>query len=226
MKGQKMKKTIFMMLAVLMVSGVVLSGCKSKEPEREPEPEPNEIPEVKPVVKPAAGKTAPAFTLNSFDGKAISLSDYKGKIVVLEWVNPECPYVRYHYEKKNTMTELAAKYKADNVVWLAVNSTSHFTAAKDKEFAEKHNLDYPVLSDSSGVVGKAYGAKTTPHMFIIDTDGNIVYDGGIDNSPLGIPLAGEVLINYVDKALTELIGGRAVSTPNTKPYGCSVKYAN
>jgi peroxiredoxin len=221
-----MKKTIFTMLVLLAVSTVVLSGCKSKEPEREPDPEPNETPEVKPVVKPAAGKTAPAFTLNSFDGKAISLSGYKGKIVVLEWVNPECPYVRYHYEKKNTMIELAAKYKADDVVWLAVNSTSHFTAAKDKEFAEKHNLDYPVLSDSSGVVGKAYGAKTTPHIFIIDSKGNIAYDGGIDNAPLGIPPAGKAAINYVDKALTELIGGNAVSTPKATPYGCSVKYAN
>lgn len=221
-----MKKTFFTMLAVLMVSGVVLSGCKGKEPEREPEPEPNEKPEVKPVVKPAAGKTAPAFTLNSFDGTAISLSDYKGKIVVLEWLNYECPYVRYHYEKKNTMIELADKYKAENVIWLAVNSTKHLTPETDKEFADEHELDYPILSDNSGVVGLAYGAKTTPHIFIIDTEGNIAYDGGIDNSPLGRPPEGEELINYVDKALTELIGGKTVSTPNTEPYGCSVKYAN
>ena len=221
-----MKKTIFTMLAVLMVSGVVLSGCKGKEPEREPEVEPEVKPVVKPAVEPAAGKTAPAFTLNSFDGTAISLSDYKGKIVVLEWLNYECPYVRYHYEKKNTMIELADKYKAENVIWLAVNSTKHLTPETDKEFADKHELDYPILSDSSAVVGLAYGAKTTPHMFIIDTEGNIAYDGAIDNSPLGIPPEGEELINYVDKALTELIGGKAVSTSKTKPYGCSVKYAN
>lgn len=221
-----MKKTIFTMLVVLMVSGVVLSGCKSKEPERGPAPEPNEKPEAKPAVEPAAGKTAPAFTLNSFDGTAISLSDYKGKIVVLEWLNPECPYVRYHYEKKNTMIELAKKYKAENVVWLAVNSTKHLTPETDKEFADKHELDYPILSDSSGVVGLAYGAKATPHIFIIDAEGNIAYDGGIDNAPLGRPPAGEALINYVDKALTELLGGKTVSTPKTKPYGCSVKYAN
>ncbi len=225
-----MKKTIFTMLAVLAVSGVILSGCKSKEPEPEPEVEPEVETEVKPVVKPVvepeAGKTAPAFTLKSFDGRAISLSDYKGKIVVLEWLNPECPYVRYHYEKKNTMIELAKKYKAENVVWLAVTSTKHFTPETDKEFADKHNLDYAILSDNSGVVGRAYGAKTTPHIFIIDTDGNIAYDGGIDNAPLGIPPAGEALINYVDKALTELIGGKTVSTPKTKSYGCSVKYAN
>ncbi len=221
-----MKKTIFTMLALLAVSGVILSGCKSKEPEPEPGVEPEAKPEAKPEVKPEAGKTAPAFTLNSFDGTAINLSDYTGKIVVLEWLNPECPYVRYHYEKKNTMIELADKYKAENVVWLAVNSTKHLTPETDKEFADKHNLDYAILSDSSGVVGRAYGAKTTPHIFIIDTDGNIAYDGGIDNAPLGIPPAGEVLINYVDKALAELIDGKTVSTPNTEPYGCSVKYAN
>ena len=221
-----MKKTIFTMLAVLAVSGVILSGCKSKEPEPEPEVEPEVKPEGKPVVEPAAGKTAPAFTLNSFDGKAISLSDYKGKIVVLEWLNYECPYVRYHYEKKNTMIELADKYKAENVIWLAVNSTKHLTPETDKEFADKHELGYPILSDSSGVVGLAYGAKTTPHIFIIDTDGNIAYGGGIDNAPFGDPPEGEVPINYVDKALTELIGGRTVSTSKTKPYGRSVKYAN
>ncbi len=221
-----MKKTIFTMLAVLAVSAVVLSGCKSKEPEPEPEVEPEVKPEVKPVVEPQAGKTAPAFTLNSFDGTAISLSDYTGKIVVLEWLNPECPYLRYHYEKEKTMIELADKYKDKDVVWLAVNSTKHLTPETDKEFADKHNLDYAILSDSSGVVGRAYGAKTTPHIFIIDTDGNIAYDGGIDNAPLGIPPAGEALINYVDKALAELIDGRTVSTLNTKPYGCSVKYAN
>jgi len=221
-----MKKTFFTMLAVLMVSSVVLSGCKSKEPEPEPEVEPEVKPVVKPAVEPAVGKTAPAFTLNSFDGTAISLSDYKGKIVVLEWLNYECPYVRYHYEKKNTMIELADKYKAENVIWLAVNSTKHLTPETDKEFADEHELDYPILSDSSGVVGLAYGAKTTPHIFIIDTDGNIAYDGGIDNSPLGIPPAGEELINYVDKALTELLGGKTVSTSKAKPYGCSVKYAN
>jgi len=224
-----MKKMIFTMLVVLAVSGVVLSGCKkSKEPAPGPAPGPNEKPEVKPIVKPivkpVAGKTAPAFTLNSFDGTTISLSDYKGKIVVLEWLNPECPYLRYHYEKKNTMIELADKYKGRNVVWLAVNSTKHLTAETDKEFADKHNLAYAILSDSSGVVGKAYGAKTTPHIFIIDTNGNIAYDGGIDNASLGIPPTGEALINYVDKALTELTGGKAVSTPKTKPYGCSVKY--
>ena len=215
-----MKNKIFAILAVLAVSVGLLTGCKSKEPAEEPSKEPSK------QVEPAVARKAPDFIMKSFDGKNISLSDYKGKIVVLEWLNPECPYLRYHYEKENTMIELAAKYKARNVIWLAVNSTKHLTAETDKEFADKHNLAYAILSDSSGVVGKAYGAKTTPHIFIIDTNGNIAYDGGIDNAPLGNPPEGEELINYVDKALTELIGGKAVSTTNTKPYGSSVKYAN
>jgi len=171
-----------------------------------------------------AANKAPEFTLTNYDGKTISLSDYKGKIVVLEWFNYECPFVKYHYEKANTMVELANKYKDKNVVWLAVNSTKHLTTEKNRDFAEKHKLDYPILDDRSGKVGRAYSAKTTPHMFIIDTKGNIVYDGAIDDSPLGRKKEG--VINYVDKALAELTAGKEVSTPNTKPYGCSVKYAD
>jgi len=174
------------------------------------------------VVEPEDGKKAPEFTLNTFDGKEISLSDYKGKIVVLEWFNFECPYSKYHYETTDTMVGLANKYKSSNVVWLAVNSTSHTTPAANKEFTRKYKLPFPILDDRSGKVGHAYGAKTTPHMYIISPRGNILYDGAIDNSPMGNKKEG--VINYVDKALAELTTGKAVSTPNTKPYGCSVKY--
>ncbi len=176
-----------------------------------------------PRLRVEAGNKAPEFTLTSYDGTTISLSDYKGKIVVLEWFNYECPFVKYHYEKVNTMIELANKYKDKNVVWLAINSTGHLTTEKNKEFAEQHNLGYPVLDDSSGKVGRAYGAKTTPHMFIIDAKGNFAYNGAIDNPPLGKE---ENAINYVDKALAELTAGKEVSTANTEPYGCSVKYAD
>jgi peroxiredoxin len=203
-----MSKAILKIPVILMVLIVLPSGCKSKQPAEEP----------------ATGKKAPDFTLKNYDGKTISLSDYKGKITVLEWFNYECPFVRYHYEQTNTMTALADKYKDKNVVWLAVNSTAHLTTDKNKEFAEKHNLSYPILDDRSGEVGHAYGAKTTPHMFIVDTEGMIVYNGAIDNSPLGREK--KDVINYVDKALTELIGSKEVSVPNTKPYGCTVKYAD
>jgi peroxiredoxin len=166
---------------------------------------------------------APDFALKNYDGKEFKLADYKGKIIVLEWFNYECPFVKYHYEKASTMKDLAARYKDRNVVWLAINSTSHQETAKNKEFAEKHEIPYPILDDRSGVTGKAYGAETTPHMFIIDTVGNIVYNGAIDNAPLGKVPEGEELINYVDKALEEL-APKPVSIAKTKPYGCTVKY--
>jgi len=169
-------------------------------------------------------KKAPEFTLQSFDGKQVGLSQYRGKIVVLEWLNFECPFSRYHYQTKNTMLDLAKKYKNKNVVWLAVNSTSHTTPEANQAFAKKYKLPFPILNDKPGLVGKKYAAKTTPHMFIIDTNGRIAYDGAIDNAPSGKIKEGKEVINYVDKALAELTSGKLVSTPSTKPYGCTVKY--
>ncbi len=169
-------------------------------------------------------KKAPGFNLKAFDGKGVKLSDFKGKVVVLEWFNDECPFVKYHYEKKATMLDLAKKYKEQKVVWLAINSTSHATDRQTIDFFQKHNFVHPVLDDRSGKVGRAYGAKTTPHIFIVDTKGNVVYNGGIDNSPMGKNAEGEVRVNYVDKALSEVLAGKTVSTPATKPYGCNVKY--
>ncbi|MBA7658358.1 Thiol-disulfide oxidoreductase ResA [subsurface metagenome] len=171
----------------------------------------------------SSGKRAPELELNSFDGKSVSLSDYRGKIVVLEWFNFECPLSRYHYDTKNTMVELANKYKGKNVVWLAVNSTSHTTPGPNKTFAKRHGLPYLILDDRSGQVGRAYGAETTPHMYIINPRGRIVYEGAIDDSPMGRKKEG--VVNYVDNALAELTTGKAVSTAKTKPYGCTVKYA-
>jgi peroxiredoxin len=168
---------------------------------------------------------APDFTLANYDGKEVKLADLKGKIVVLEWFNYECPFVKYHYEKAATMKDLAAKYKDKNVVWLAINSTSHLDTAKNKEFAEQHEIPYPILDDRAGTVGRAYGAKTTPHIFIIDKEGNIAYNGAIDNAPLGKVADGDKLINYAEQALDELTAGKPVTTATTKPYGCTVKYA-
>ncbi len=172
----------------------------------------------------SAGKQAPDFQANSFDGKAIKLSDYKDRVVVLEWVNPECPFSRYHYETVHTMAELARKYKDQGVVWLAVNSTNHTTPQANREFAQKHKLSFPILDDRSGEVGRRYGARNTPHMFVIDK-GTIVYEGAIDNAPLGKTEAGAGKVNYVDKALSEVVAGQPVSVANTPPYGCTVKYA-
>jgi peroxiredoxin len=167
------------------------------------------------------GNKAPAFKLANYDGKTVSLADYKGKIVVLEWFNYECPFVKYHYEQSKTLIELPEKYKDKGVVWLAINSTGHQTTEGNKEFAEKFKLSYPILDDRTGNVGHLYGAKTTPDMFIIDAKGNIAYSGALDNSPMGKE---KDVINYVDKALAELTAGKEVSTPSTEPYGCTVKY--
>lgn len=202
-----MSKTI---IAILMAAAVMCGVSCAAEKKQE-------------ASLPKIGEKAPEFTLSNYDGKEVSLSDYKGKIVVLEWFNYECPFVRYHYEKA-TMADLAAKYKDEDVVWIAINSTKHLKPEENKAWAEKHKLEYPILDDRSGAVGRAYGARTTPHMYIIDKDGKIAYNGAIDDSPMGRKKEGAV--NYVDKALSELLASKAVSTQETEPYGCSIKYAD
>lgn len=172
-----------------------------------------------------AGRKAPSFEVKTFDGKAVSLADYRRQVVVLEWFNFECPFSRYHYQTKKTMIELAKKYKDKGVVWLVVNSTNHTTPQANLEFSKKHSLPFPILDDRDGKIGKAYGAKTTPHMFVVDRRGSIVYDGAIDNAPSGKIAAGQEYVNYVDKVLSELIDRRDISVRQTKSYGCSVKYA-
>lgn len=171
------------------------------------------------------GRQAPDFQLSSFDGRTFSLPKLEGKIVVLEWMNLECPFSKYHYETKSTMADLAKKYRDKNVLWLAVNSTNHTTAAANIEFARKHKLPFPILDDRSGRVGRLYGAQKTPHIIIIDPEGHIVYNGAIDSAPMGEVQPGSNVVNYVDKALSELTAGQDVSTASTPPYGCSVKYA-
>jgi len=172
------------------------------------------------------GDTAPAFSLQDTSGKTVNLSDYSGKIVVLEWVNPDCPFVKRHYNLK-TMTSLADKNKEKGVVWLGIATGATADADKLKGFASSESVGYPILLDPDGAIGHAYGAKTTPHMFIIDKEGRLVYAGGIDDQPNGDPKAPlkEGTVNYVDKALSEIQAGSAVSQPETKAYGCSVKYS-
>ena len=124
----------------------------------------------------SASIAAPDFTLADADGKKHSLADHRGKVIVLEWTNPDCPFVQRHY-KSATMKNLAVKYADKGVVWLAVNSTKTNTPADSKAWAKEKQLTYPTLQDAEGTVGKAYGAKTTPHMYVIDKDGKIAYQG-------------------------------------------------
>jgi len=176
--------------------------------------------------KPEKVKKAPDFTLKNYDGTTVRLSDYKGKIVVLEWLNYDCPFAKYAHEHKPTMADLAEKYRKKGIVWLAINSTNYATKKQNKAFAAGHEIRYPILDDHLGKTGRAYGAKTTPHMFIVDAKSKIVYNGAIDNTPLGRkPDGGKEVVNYVDRALAEILAGRQVTIKKTAPYGCTVKYA-
>jgi peroxiredoxin len=171
------------------------------------------------------GTPAPGFQLKGIDGKTYSLADYKGKVVVLEWVNPHCPFSDRHAREK-TMTELAKQH--GEVVWLGINSTNrqsgNFESPADyQSYVQSNGITYPVLYDDSGATGHAYGAKTTPHMFIIDPQGKIAYNGAIDDDPSGRKPKPE-RVNFVGKGLDAERGGGKPDPAATKPYGCTVKY--
>jgi peroxiredoxin len=167
------------------------------------------------------GQVAHAFTLPDQNGKPVSLAEYSGKIVVLAWFNRDCPFVQRHI-KANTFTALANKYKDKDVVVLGIDSTHSHTTAGNLKTVQELGLNFPLLNDAAGTVGHAYDAKTTPEMYVIGKDGALAYEGAIDNDPEG---TATTKILYVDKAVDELLAGKAVTTPETKSYGCSVKYA-
>ncbi len=162
----------------------------------------------------APGSEAPAFALKDVYGKEFKLADFKDKIVVLEWINQDCPVSRGAHEKK-LMQDSYKKYAAKGVVWLAIDTTNGVQPEKNRVYAAQQSLAYPILHDTDGRVGRAYGAKTTPHMFVIDKGGKLVYSGAIDDRKDK---------NYVAAALDELLAGKPVSRPKTEPYGCTVKY--
>ena len=175
------------------------------------------------------GQPAPDIALRDVNGKAVKLSDFKGKQVVLEWTNPGCPFVQKHYDSNN-MQNLQTKYDAKDTVWLSVNSTtkSHQDYMSNDKLkahidAKKATPD-AYLVDADGAAGKAYGAKTTPHMFVINPMGLVVYAGAIDDKPTAKKEDVTGAKNYVVAALDDLKAGKIVAMANTKPYGCSVKY--
>jgi peroxiredoxin len=177
------------------------------------------------------GKPAPDFTLKDLDGKDVKLSSFKGKVVVLEWFNPGCPFVKKSHSV-GSLVGTAAKHTKNGVVWLAINSAAPGKqgneVAMNQDAIKTWSLTHPVLRDEAGTVGKNYGATNTPHMFVIDKTGTLVYAGAIDNSPdaEGKSPEGGKLVNYVDAAIEDLNAKRAVKTPSTKAYGCSVKYGS
>jgi peroxiredoxin len=177
------------------------------------------------------GKPAPAFTLKDLDGKSVSLADFKGKTVVLEWFNPDCPYVKKAHTA-GSLVDYAKRSTSGDVVWLAINSAGQgkqgYGAEANRNGIKAFALTHPVLLDESGDVGRSYGATNTPHMYVIDKTGVLVYAGAIDNSPDGegqTPEGGK-LVNHVDEALRALRDGTPIATPTTKAYGCSVKYGS
>ena len=178
---------------------------------------------------PPVGSAAPDFSLTDAQGKTHSLSEYKGKYVVLEWFNPECPFVKKHYGTSN-MQNLQKQYTDKGVVWLTIDSNApgtegSITPEQAQKIADSWKTHQTaLLLDPEGKAGRAFGAKNTPHMVVINPEGKIAYEGAIDSkaspNPADIPSS----TNYVKAALDESLAGKSVSTPQTKPYGCSVKY--
>ena len=176
------------------------------------------------------GKPAPGFTATDINGKTVHLSDFAGKIVVIESYNSDCPFCHNQYAT-GAMQDLQKDLAAKGVVWLLVNSvnpknSSHRTDAQAKEELASENMTVTAwLDDSSGAVGHLYGMLTTPHMFVVDKGGTLVYDGAIDNQPDPVHNP-KTARNYVKEAVDDVLAGKPVAVSQTKPYGCSVKYAD
>jgi len=176
------------------------------------------------------GDPAPDFTGTDSNGKTQTLSAYKGKFVVLEWSNRDCPYTRKHYDSGN-MQSLQREWRAKGVIWLTIISSApeeqgYVTAAEENaQLAKAHAVPSAAILDPKGTIGREYAAKTTPHMFVIDPSGKLIYDGAIDDHPTTDVTDIKISKNYVSEALTQAMAGSGVAPSSTRPYGCSVKYA-
>ncbi len=224
--------------ALLIGALSALSACskpsavsqeRAQEPAAQAPTPPGAAAEAPAATTVAIGQPAPDFTLPDLDGKQVSLAQFKGKPVVLEWFNPGCPFVRNSHTT-GSLKGLAAEQAAQGVTWLAINSGGAGKQGNGVEATRKGQTEYgmqhPVLLDESGSVGHLYGAERTPHMYVINAEGVLVYRGAIDNSPDGegqSPEGGK-LVNYVASALQAVRTGGKVEPAETKPYGCSVKY--
>lgn len=204
-------RTFFVTLICALVSGLVvpISGAQSQA---------------------TIGEAAPNFTLQDTDGEEHRLSDYEGQYVVLEWLNFECPFVGKHYGSGN-MQELQQTFTEKGVVWLSIVSSAkgkqgYYPPDEMKAKKQEHEGQMSaILMDSSGEVGRAYGAKVTPHMYVISPDGELLYKGGIDDKPTTDQADIEGAENYVRNALTQAMNGEEVEPKTAQPYGCTVKYA-
>ena len=183
-----------------------------------------------PLLAGRVGEAAPDFVGTDSNAKTHKLSDFRGKVVVLEWHNQGCPYTKKHYESGN-MQKLQKEWTAKGVIWLTVISSApgeqgYVTAEQENAYLKKTNsTPTAALLDPTGVIGHLYGAKTTPHMYVINPKGLLVYEGAIDDKPTADPADIAGATNWVQAGLKETTAGKQVSTPVTRPYGCSVKYA-
>lgn len=229
-------------LAILFLFTCACRNSPVEDPAKEPTPsDPTQAPveqkattavvAVAADAKPATiGEPAPQFTLPDLDGKSVSLAEFRGRTVVLEWFNPECPFVQRSHTK-GSLVDTASRLTRDGVVWLAINSGAPgkqgHGAEKNREASSRYGLTHPILLDETGEVGRVYGAAHTPHMYVIDAQGRLVYRGAIDNSPDGegeSPSDG-TLVRYVEQAVSALAAGKPIAVAETQAYGCSVKYA-
>jgi len=186
----------------------------------------------------ALGKPAPDFTLQDTDGKSVQLSSLRGKTVVLEWFNPDCPFVK-HARGPGPLKGFAQRVSSPSLVWLSINSSGPnkqgWGLERNRAAKQEYGMQNQVLLDETGKVGRTYGAQKTPHLFVIDPKGVLVYRGGLDNAPVGVVdddrpklpgSASGALEPYLDNALRDLAQAKALRMADTPPYGCSVKYAN
>jgi peroxiredoxin len=177
------------------------------------------------------GDAAPDFHGSDSNGNSQTLAQYRGKFVVLEWANQGCPYEQKHYKSGN-MERLQREWTSKGVVWLSVISSApgeqgYVTPPEENDYLRTmHAAPTAAVLDPSGAIGRLYGAKTTPHMFVIDPQGKLVYEGALDDQPTPDPASLKIAHNYVSEALEDAMAGKPVPTPVTRPYGCNVKYGN
>ncbi|MCO4746884.1 MAG: redoxin family protein [Proteobacteria bacterium] len=209
---------------------LALAACGADAPTEEPAAPPvaeEATEEVQEAATPAA--TAPNFELTDLDGTTHTLESLRGKVVVLEWFNPGCPFVVAAHDG-GPLGDMASRWGDKEVVWLAVNSGAPGKQGHgldvNREAAGTWNMGHPILLDESGEVGKLFGAKTTPQMVVIDPEGQIAYEGALDNAPRGEVKGGGDRVPYTDNALTNVVAGEAARPAQTTPWGCSVKYAS
>ncbi len=224
-----------MRLALLALGLLVATGCASDPTPEAPVETAAATPQASGDAEPGniqPGVTAPDFTLASTSGDEINLASLQGKTVVLEWLNYDCPYVQKHYASGNMQALQQSFTEADDVVWLSVVSSAPgeqgywVDSEMDARTAQEKGKMSHVLQDASGEVGRLYGAKTTPHMFVISPEGRVVYNGAIDDKPVTNPESLNGATNYLVGAMEALDAGRDADPARTEPYGCSVKYAD